>query len=477
MGLLRSHAARRHSRGPTHSKRSMAVVLTAAMAALALPAVAGSAEAVVPAAVSPAIDPDIGFPPWYQDTNGTRLQLCIDPADPCLAGSTAPDGTQPASVPSNFPEEAFYYAADATVTLPGGGSLDAVFHLEGAFGGATGAPVKGDQITFGRMQFRAKGLTPNATYTITHPYGVNTYTTDGSGALLPTKTPTREEVGCGVTPPACDFGLALGSRIAKNFLLPADPATAPPGFLGDGATEVAVTGAPTGNNFVSIVGPGVNATTNTFTLAGKLAGPLMSTPKELNFGNQAAFTTSAAKTVTLTNPGTQPVTITSARPGGTDYTVTNGARPCIGVTLPSDGECDLDVTYSPVAVAAGTENITVASTIGTAAQKPFQVKLSGTGITAGTGPVAGLSKTSVDFGGQRVGTVSDVQTVRLSNSGTAPLNVFSAKVSGTAAEDFNLAGSTCPAIAPGASCTVDLQFAPQRTQGVRPASLVLDDDA
>ncbi|HKG49725.1 MAG TPA: choice-of-anchor D domain-containing protein, partial [Actinomycetales bacterium] len=403
----------------------------------------------------------------------------VDPADPCLAGATAPDGTQPASVPSNFPEEAFYYAADAEIdTLPGGNKLVGVFHLEGAFGGATGGPVKGEQIVFGRMQFKATGgLVSGASYTITHPYGVSTYVADSSGSLLPTKTPTREEVGCGATPPACDFSVALGSNIAKNFLLPADPASAPPGFIGDGATEVPVTGSPTGNNFMSIVGPNVNASTNLFTLAGKLAGPLMSTPRELNFGNQAVFTTSAAKTVTLTNPGTQPVTITSARPGGTDYTVTNGTRPCIGVILPSDGECDLNVTYSPVVIAAGTDSITVASTIGTTAQKPFAVKLAGTGITAGTGPTAALSKTTVDFGEQRVGTVSDVQTVRLSNGGTAPLNVFSVKITGTAVEDFTLAGNTCTAVAPGASCTIETQFAPQRTPGVRTASLVIDDDA
>src|SRR3954451_483478 len=143
MGLLTSHAARRHSRGPTHSKRSMAVVLAAALAALALPAMAGTAQAAVAPAISPTADPDTGFPAWYGDANGTRLQLCVDANDPCLAGATAPDATQPPSVPSNFPEEAFYYAADAQIgTLPGGHKLVGVFHLEGAFGGATGGPVK-----------------------------------------------------------------------------------------------------------------------------------------------------------------------------------------------------------------------------------------------------------------------------------------------------------------------------------------------
>jgi hypothetical protein len=472
---------RNHRRfGMARVRRVLVVTATAALAATSLPVLATTtAQAAVAPAVSASIDPDIGFPAWYGDANGTRLQMCVDASDPCLAGTTAPDPTQPPSVPNNFPEEAFYYAADAEIgNLPGGNKLVGVFHLEGAFGGATGGPVKFEQVVFGRMQFKVTGgLQAGQSYTITHPYGVNTYVADASGALLPTKTPTREEIGCGATPPACDFSLALGSKIAKNFLLPANPATAPAGFIGDGATEVAVTGSPTGNNFMSIVGPGVNASTNLFTLAGKLAGPMISTPKELNFGNQAVLSTSAAKTVTLNNTGSSPLTINSATVGGTDFAVTNGARPCLGVTLPSDGECDLNVTYSPVLIGAGTDNITVSSTVGTTAQKPFKVNLFGTGIAAGTGPVANLSKTSVDFGEQRVGTVSDVQTVTLSNSGNAPLNVFSATLSGAAAGDFSIAGNTCTAVAPGTNCSIKLQFAPQNTAGVRTASLILSDDA
>jgi hypothetical protein len=476
----------RRGSGRTATKRTLILAATAALTAASLPVLSGGvAQAAVSPAVSASIDSDTGFPAWYGDANGTRLQLCVDPADPCLAGTTAPDATQPPSVPTNFPEEAFYYAADAEIgTIAGGHKLVANFHLEAAFGGATGGPVKGEQVTFGRIQFKVNGgLQPGQSYTITHPYGVGTYIAGTDGTLLPTKTPTREEVGCGATPPACNFSLALGSDLAKGFLAPADPTTAPAGFIGDGATEVAVTGAPTGNNFVridgpNVGGPGINTReTNLFTLAGKLAGPLISSPKELNFGNQTVFTTSAAKTVTLTNAGTQPLRIDSAKAGGTDFLVDDGARPCVGSTLASDAECDLKVTYSPVAVAAGTDNITVTSTVGTTAQKPFTVKLAGTGIAAGTGPVAALNKTSIDFGEQRVGTLSDVQTVRLSNSGTAPLNVFSAKVSGTAAEDFTLVGNTCTAVAPGASCTLDMQFTPQRTPGTRSASLVLDDDA
>ena len=56
------------------------------------------------------IDPAHGFPAWYDDGAGHRLQPCLDGPPLCL--SALPDPTKPASVgatpeTSNFPEEAF----------------------------------------------------------------------------------------------------------------------------------------------------------------------------------------------------------------------------------------------------------------------------------------------------------------------------------------------------------------------------------
>src|SRR5437879_11155320 len=51
--------------------------------------------------------------------------------------------------------------------------------LEGSF--ANGAVVAGDQVVFARLRFRILGATPNATYTFTHPYGVDVVQADGVG--------------------------------------------------------------------------------------------------------------------------------------------------------------------------------------------------------------------------------------------------------------------------------------------------------
>ena len=98
--------------------------IVAAFAALTLCAGTGVAAAVVgPAgingpgllAVGPVSSVD-GFPTWYKDNTGLRLQSCIDPADaicPLPAGAVPPGTT--VTFPNNYPDEAFY---SRTATTP-----------------------------------------------------------------------------------------------------------------------------------------------------------------------------------------------------------------------------------------------------------------------------------------------------------------------------------------------------------------------
>src|SRR3954452_20030153 len=217
--------------------------------------------------------------------------------------------------------------------------------LEQAFGNTAGTTAAGDQITFGRIQFKvtAGALTPNTTYTIVDPYGTDSLTTGSDGSILPTKTPGgRDEVGCGATPPKCDFSIALGSRVLNGFLTPASTAPAPPaGFIGDAVTPVPVTGSPTGNNVFKIVAPNgtVVASTDKFTLAGKIAGPLISDPQRLQFGGQAVGTTGTS-TVTLTNVTPSPLTVTGGTTAGTDFKFTGST--CTNVA--PDATCTATVS-------------------------------------------------------------------------------------------------------------------------------------
>ena len=67
------------------------------------------------------VDPRHGFPRWYKDAAGVRLELAFDPADPRTpAIGDLPDPAAPVSFPRNFPDEAFYFLAEAELPVGGG---------------------------------------------------------------------------------------------------------------------------------------------------------------------------------------------------------------------------------------------------------------------------------------------------------------------------------------------------------------------
>ena len=92
---------------------------------------------------------DNGFPFWYKDSKGVKLELCLDAQDP-LCGLVPEDfnGNQPIKFPTNYPGEAFYQLA--STEMEGNNRRDdaiATFALEVTFNGGT--PKKNDQTVFG----------------------------------------------------------------------------------------------------------------------------------------------------------------------------------------------------------------------------------------------------------------------------------------------------------------------------------------
>jgi hypothetical protein len=95
-------------------------------------------------------------------------------------------------------------------------------------------------------------------------------------------------------------------------------------------------------------------------------------PTSLGFGGQLLTTTSAAKTVTLTNPGLGPLTITSIAASG-NFAVSN--NPC-GTSLAAGANCIISVTFAPTAVGARAGTLTITDN---ANGSPHTVPLSGSG--------------------------------------------------------------------------------------------------
>lgn len=201
-----------------------------------------------------------GFPVWYKDENGLRLPLNVDPTDPYsgITPADLPNPALPVSFPDNYPAEAFYFLAEAEMTTGTGERARLVLALEAAF--VSEVPRAGDQIVFGRVRIRIFGLQPNAEYTVTHPYGTDTFIAepDGEGAGEINFT---EDIG-GLN--GGEFEIALNSRI--HPFLKWDPNVAPlapEGYIGDPNVPHPITGSvfvdPFGQpqNIFRIEGPGI----------------------------------------------------------------------------------------------------------------------------------------------------------------------------------------------------------------------------
>ncbi len=156
-----------------------------------------------------------GFPQWYKDKSGLKLDLCLDTLDPLCIPAPLPDPTVEAAFPDNFSDEAFWWTAEAEATTATGGFRALlVLATEAAFG--NGDPVDGDQIVFNRTRIRINGgLTTNRWYRITYPYGKKELQATTRDPRKPATINFTEDFGCApslVT--VCDFGSlrAAGGR-------------------------------------------------------------------------------------------------------------------------------------------------------------------------------------------------------------------------------------------------------------------------
>jgi hypothetical protein len=98
------------------------------------------------------------------------------------------------------------------------------------------------------------------------------------------------------------------------------------------------------------------------------------------FGTQTINTTSAAQSVTLSNSGSAPLTITSVTLGGTnpgDFTPANQC-PLSPSTLAAGASCTISATFTPTAAGSRSASLAIADN---AAGSPHTIALSGTGAT------------------------------------------------------------------------------------------------
>jgi len=170
--------------------------------------------------------------------------------------------------------------------------------------------------------------------------------------------------------------------------------------------------------------------------------------------------------VTLSSNGSAPLTISSIA-ASAGFAETDNC-PLSPSTLAPGSSCTINVTFTPQAAGAAIGTITVTDDAG---NSPQTVALSGTG----TAPSVTLSRTSLSFGGQPLTTTSATQSLTLTNSGTANLTISNIAASAGFGQTNN-----CPlspnTLAAGASCTINVTFAPT-VSGANAGTVTVTDNA
>ena len=186
----------------------------------------------------------------------------------------------------------------------------------------------------------------------------------------------------------------------------------------------------------------------------------------MKFAGQVLGTTSAPKSVTITNVGAATLTISGIAIDGTNAADFAESNTC-GSSLAPKAHCTISVTFTPSQLGPRTASITITDS---GPGSPHSVPISGFGVESG--PNATLSATSLTFATQLVGTSSPAQSVTLSNYGTAALNIAGI----VASRDFQTTTTCGSSLAVLATCTISVTFKPTQ-KGSRTGALSITDSA
>jgi Abnormal spindle-like microcephaly-assoc'd, ASPM-SPD-2-Hydin len=198
-----------------------------------------------------------------------------------------------------------------------------------------------------------------------------------------------------------------------------------------------------------------NSTTGAITIQLAGTGTVTTSPQltvstnSLSFGSVAVNST-ATLPLTLTSSGTAPVTISASTLSGTGFTDSGASFP---VTLNPSQTVTLQLKFNPTAAGVATGQLTLNSNSSTG---PITIPMTGTG-TQTTSPQLTVSTYSLSFGNVVVNSTATLP-LTLTSSGTAPVTISAAALSGTG---FTDSGATFPVtLNPNQSVTLQVQFNP-----------------
>ncbi|MFZ0317604.1 MAG: FG-GAP-like repeat-containing protein [Candidatus Sulfotelmatobacter sp.] len=187
------------------------------------------------------------------------------------------------------------------------------------------------------------------------------------------------------------------------------------------------------------------------------AGPavLFSSPY-FSFPLQLEGTPSASQSTVMTNVGQETLAISKIGFSGSNTSDFKQVNNC-GSSLAVGANCTIKVTFDPTDRGTRAASLVVTDD---AVGRQQPVPLSGIGTWIG------LSPGSLSFGDQKKETVSPPQTVTVTNVGSGAVTLSKIYFTGGSTNWFTQTNTCGSTLAPGANCTISVQFAPQEKGSV-----------
>jgi hypothetical protein len=175
----------------------------------------------------------------------------------------------------------------------------------------------------------------------------------------------------------------------------------------------------------------------------------------LNFG-QVTLGTSAVGEVTLTDTGANPITFKKSGVSGNAYKEFVVSTTGCASELTTGQSCSLSVTFTPAYARLRSATLGVQVVVhGTS-----KTAATATGALSGSGVKPTVSLTSAGGGAVTVGASTSV-SLTVTNSSLVPMTYHRTTLAGPHLPSWSVANTTCAgALAAGASCEVDFNFAP-----------------
>ncbi|MGQ0570722.1 MAG: choice-of-anchor D domain-containing protein [Armatimonadota bacterium] len=183
-------------------------------------------------------------------------------------------------------------------------------------------------------------------------------------------------------------------------------------------------------------------------------------PRSLAFGTLPVGSRSGARSMRLTNTGTQgllvrPVSVEG--PQASEFLLAMDR--CSGGTVAPGRACTVEIAFAP---AASGQRRAVLVMVAGEAGGPHRIPLSGTGERSAASTSFSVAPRALDFGSQEIGVQSPGRTLAVTNTGSGPLPVRRAQLGGVHAIDFTRLTDQCAnvTLAPGKNCTITFAFRP-----------------